>query len=213
MRNRSGKHWLHLAGLIAVLVAMFAASSLLPRDRVQDWVLSAGAWGPLVYVFLMLITYVIAPASGTPVLFVGFYMFGSAAILYAAIAEMVSIVTNFWIARKWGRGVVERFVGHRGMEKIDRIDRDYGLGMLWVARVFLGSVHEFVSYAAGFTTIRFRRYFIVSLFGMIPGTMIWYYFSSLTQSPVVFTLITFALVLVFSIVVYVWKKFFFRSGV
>lgn len=198
--NLNRKKLLHVVGFAVVLLLMFGASMLFPRDQVEAWVSNAGAWGPVVYILLMLLSYVIAPLSGTPILFVGFYLFGSNAIFFAAVSEVVSIMVNFYIARRWGRGVVAKLVGAKGMERIDRLTHRYGLGMLWIARVFLGVFHEFVSYAAGFTNIKFSHYVFVSLIGIIPGTAIWYFFSSQTESPIVFTMITFGLAAIFSLV-------------
>jgi uncharacterized membrane protein YdjX (TVP38/TMEM64 family) len=70
--------------------------------------------------------------------------------------------------------VAQRFVGAEGMRRVDRFyDQLGGWRALLYARLFLFSVYDFISYAAGFgTTITTRQYVLVSAVGGIVPTFL-----------------------------------------
>ncbi|MDP3998622.1 MAG: VTT domain-containing protein, partial [bacterium] len=143
-------------------------------------------------------TNVIAPLSGTPLIFTGFYAFGSTVVFLMTIADFIASITNFWIAKRWGRSLVKKFVGQENIAKADRFTRSYGLLTLLLLRFFQGGVGDFISYAAGLTSMRFTPYLIISTAGMIPRTVLWYFLALHVKSPVVFTALTLLLIVVLS---------------
>ena len=130
----------------------------------------------------------------------------------AIIAAYISYVLNFWIARKWGRGIVKKFVGEEGMRKVDDLTKDYGIVTLVFLRIFQGSINDFVSFAMGLTNMKFKVYLVVSLLASIPGTILWYYLSLNASTPTQFTIIMLVFTLTLSFVFIAgsifWKKFF-----
>ncbi|MBI2268014.1 MAG: TVP38/TMEM64 family protein [Candidatus Blackburnbacteria bacterium] len=188
--------------LVASFVTPFIVLALAARgvssEHANIWIQKAGAWGPVVYVFAMLSTFIFAPLSGSPVLFAGFFAFKSKVIWFTFVAAFLASVINFWIARRWGRDITERLVGGDNIKKIDKIEREYGLIMLVFLRLFQGGIHEFVSYAAGLTRMKFSSYVIVSTVSMIPGSVLWYYLSFQTDSIVSFSVLNFSLTIFFA---------------
>ncbi len=137
-------------------------------------------------------------------MFAGFYAFRQQAIIYVSMATFLSFIINFYIARKWGRGLVQKFVGQKGMENVDQFSQHYGLVSLFFARMFLGGIADFISYGAGLTKISFYPYLTVSTIGAIPGTILWYKISSLTNNPTL--IILFSFYLVFGLGIFVISK-------
>lgn len=170
----------------------------IPEENIRQLINDAGPMAPVVFIFLTLITYIIAPLSGTPVLFVGFYAFGQNIIFYSAIAAFLASITNFWIARLWGRAIVEKIVSKDNMHKVDKFMQNYGLLALFISRIFLKGIHDIISYAAGLTNLKFSSYLIVSTLGMIPGIMLWYFLSTLVDDPTSFTILTIVQIFIFS---------------
>src|SRR3972149_12031809 len=87
-------------------------------EKIRGIIIQAGFWGPLVYILLHLLTHIVAPLQGTPIMFIGFAVFGKWTIIYTYIVALISSATNFWIARKLGRDIVIKLVGKEGMVKI-----------------------------------------------------------------------------------------------
>jgi len=197
--------------IILISLLLYLVSRSFSEEEIITFVNNTGLFAPVVYILLTLLTLVIAPFSGTPIIFAGYYAFGQKVIVYSVIAAYISYVLNFWIARKWGRGIVKKFVGEEGMRKVDDLTKDYGIVTLVFLRIFQGSINDFVSFAMGLTNMKFKVYLVVSLLASIPGTILWYYLSLNVNTPAQFTIIMLVFTLTLSFVFIVgsifWKKF------
>src|SRR5690606_5269575 len=88
----------------------------------------------------------------------------------ALIGAVVGGGISFSSARPLGRWVGRGLVGKAGMARVDQFYQQVGgwRGLLY-ARLFLFSIYDFISYAAGFTPLRYKSYLLVSIFaGFIP---------------------------------------------
>lgn len=148
--------------LIVGLVALINAIGL---ENIREAIASAGPAAPLLYIALKAVTYIVAPLSSGPIQFGSGILFGLwEGTLYTLIGEVIGGSVNFWIARLFGRRVVARLAGENGLQRIDAFYAHVGeWRSLVYARLFLFSVWDFLSYAAGFTPVRFRSYLIVAL--------------------------------------------------
>lgn len=147
--------------------------------RVEDItsvVEKGGVWAPILYVSVLLLTYIIAPLSGTPVFFAGYLLFGKTVQIYNYVAALIGAVANFWIARKLGRGRVSDLIGAGNMKKIDQFTNNYGIKSLVLLRILQGQFHDFIAFAYGLTNIKFIPYLIVSALAPIPWFLLWYFY-------------------------------------
>jgi len=166
--------------IIALLVALaISAVSILLVElfdgatKMRSWIEHAGAWAPLVYVGLKASTYVIAPLSGTPVKLAGGVLFGfweGAALSLTGDALGASL--NFWIARLFRDRGITRFAGRKAIKQIDELTEHVGgWRALLAARLVLSSLYDFISYAAGISSLRFREFFLVTVLAGIPASL------------------------------------------
>lgn len=192
--------------VIALLVALgISAVSLVLMEvfdgatKMRDWVQSAGAGAPLVYVALKAGTYVIAPLSGTPVKLAGGALFGfwdGAALVL--IGDMLGASLNFWIARLFRNKGITRFAGKSAIKQIDELtDHVGGWRALLAGRLFLSSLYDFISYAAGLSKLPFKQFFLVSLLAGIPSTVFsaWIGDAAVTNKPFLYGLFVFSAVM------------------
>ncbi|KKQ97288.1 MAG: hypothetical protein UT24_C0002G0037 [Candidatus Woesebacteria bacterium GW2011_GWB1_39_12] len=197
--------------IVVISLLLYLLSRSFSEKEIITFINDAGFFAPVVYILLTLLTLVIAPFSGTPIIFAGYYAFGQRVIFYSIVAAYISYVLNFWIARKWGRTIVGKFVGKEDMKKVDELTKDYGIVTLVFLRIFQGSINDFVSFAMGLTNMKFKIYLVVSLLASIPGTILWYYLSLNADTPAQFTIIMLVLTLTLSFVFIMgsifWKKF------
>jgi|SRR3989344_6243854 len=193
-----------LAGLVFLI--FFAVSLSISQDNIRVFINQFGILAPLVIILLLLISYIIAPLSGMAVLFAGHTIIGQKVILYATIAAYISFITNFWIARIWGRSLVIKLVGKSGINKIDEFAKEYGVLSLLTFRIFMGHFHDLVSYAAGFTSIKFSTYIIASSLAAVPGTLLWLFLSRFAPNPISFVLLTFSISSTFLLLYLLLKK-------
>ena len=141
-------------------------------DQLRELIAQAGPLAPLAYIGVKAMTYVFAPLSSGPIQLTSGILFGLIpGTLYTILGEVLGGTISFLIARKLGRPVVRRFVGADGMNRVDNFANQLGgWRALIYARLFLFSIYDFISYAAGFTqTVTLRQYLLVSFFvGLIP---------------------------------------------
>lgn len=197
---RGYKKWLSLFITIFLFLIIFLLGKLVPEQSLRTFIDEAGALGPLAVILLCLIAYIIAPISSTPAIFAGYYAYGKNVIFLATFASIISFVVNFWLARKWGRSLVQKLVGAAKMKKFDKFTENYGLLSLFFLRLLQAGLHDFVSYASGITKIRFWPYLGVSLLAEIPGTLLWYYVATKTNNPISFTFFTWLMAVVLSLI-------------
>lgn len=159
------------AFVIATLAILFAVESI-GVERIQNAVMQTGPLAPLAYTALKAATYVFAPLSAGPIQLSSGVLFGLwPGTFYSLLGEVIGGTISFMIARRLGRPVVRRFVGTEGMARVDRFyEQVGGWRALLYARLFLFSVYDFISYAAGFgQTITLGQYILVSaIAGFVP---------------------------------------------
>lgn len=209
--KRYYKKVIFFIALIAIFAGMYLIGKIIPEHQIRTIISESGIFGPIVYIILLLSTFIIAPPlSASPLYFAGYYAFGSNVVIFSLIATVFSSVVNFWIARYWGRGLVERFVGKKNVDKVDNLAKDYGFQMLFLLRVFQGGIADFVSYAAGLTSMKFVPYLIISMLGMLPAGILWYILAVKVQSAVVFTGLNVTLTIIFTVLLilltFIYKK-------
>ncbi len=159
--------------LVLVFGAVYLLGSRIDHRLIRNYIENAGPWGPVVYIFLMLLTFIFAPLGGTPLFFVGWLLFGKYFQIYNFIAAYAGMIINFSIARKWGRETVIKFVGAKSLAQIDKFPENYGVKTLIFLRLTQGYLQDFISYAFGLTKMKFTSYAVISALAPIPWLVFW----------------------------------------
>jgi uncharacterized membrane protein YdjX (TVP38/TMEM64 family) len=120
------------------------------------------------------LAYIFAPLFAAPVSYASLTIFGVwQNSLYTYIAGLLSAGVGFWIARKFGRKLLQTFIGKETLASIDNFVAHSGTGVLIVSRIFGFSLFEIITYAFGLTKISFKKFFIITaLFSIIPNIVI-----------------------------------------
>lgn len=191
---------------IIFIFILYILSRLIPQEEIEKFLMNAGIFAPMAFIGVTVLSHIIAPLSGTPATFVGFYLFGTQVVWMVYVASLVSVTTNFWIARKWGRGVVIKLAGVDSINKIDKYVTGKSYFYLFIVRVFLATYHDFISYAAGLTKMKFVLYFVVSALGLIPGMVIWFYLATHSEDALTFIIHTFVFAFIMIGIFALWQK-------
>jgi uncharacterized membrane protein YdjX (TVP38/TMEM64 family) len=137
--------------------------------QVKELIRSFGILGPLVFMLFNTASIVFAPLTALPLWAASLALYGFwPTLLYIFISFYGGAIANFWIARRWGRPVVSKFVGKKGIKKVDEMTEVVGLQILLIIRLIGGASSDYVAYAAGLTNIEFKPYFIITFFASIP---------------------------------------------
>lgn len=155
----------------AMTIGLTVLIQAIGLERLQQAITDAGPLAPLLYILVRAATFIAAPLSSGPIQFAAGALFGPWwGTIYSLVGETLGGSANFWIARLLGRPVVRRFVGEGGMARIDGLYTRIGQAWSLVyARLFFFAFYDFVSYAAGFTPLRYLTYFLVTaIVGILP---------------------------------------------
>jgi uncharacterized membrane protein YdjX (TVP38/TMEM64 family) len=156
---------------VIITAALIIGIQAIGLENIRRTIEQAGPFAPLIYILVKILTYVFAPLSSGPIQLSAGILFGLwPGTFYTLIGEVIGGSISFWIARKFGRPIVRRLVGEDGLRRVDSFYEMVGeWRSLLYARLFLFSIYDFISYAAGFTSLKFRTYVIISLTaGFIP---------------------------------------------
>lgn len=162
--------WLAI-GILLVLAVIWLQKygARIEIENVKKTVLGFGILAPIIFILLNTLSVAISPIPGFPFWFAGLAIFGFPIVgFYILLGNLIGATFNFWIARRFGRPVVVKLVGKKAMKKIDEVTIEIGWQMLLITRIFVGQLFDLVSYAAGFTPMAFKTYFLITLIGEGP---------------------------------------------
>jgi uncharacterized membrane protein YdjX (TVP38/TMEM64 family) len=149
---------LSLIGLLIVFTLWFI--NRVGIEQVRANVDQFGIWAPLIVLLLRLTSIVIPALPGTAYSILAGTLFGFVeGLVVIAIADFIACMTNFLIAKRYGRGIVQHLVGQRFMGKVDRLTRRYLEGNFFLLTgVLMTGLFDFVCYAVGLTRMSWRSF-------------------------------------------------------
>ena len=143
---------------------------------VKTYLLSFGMWAPVVSFLLMIFQSVVAPLPAFLITFANAGLFGwiPGAILSWSSA-MAGAALCFFIAKYFGREVVEKLTSKTALNSVDGFFDRYGKYAILIARLLPFVSFDIVSYAAGLTSMKFWPFFWATGLGQLPATLIYSY--------------------------------------
>ena len=162
-----------------------------------EYILSFGAWAPVASTFLMVLQSLAAPLPSFVVTFANGLAFGTFwGWALSLFGHTLAAAVCFWLARALGRVPVEVIVGRAGLESADRWFARWGLYAVLVARLVPGISFDVISYAAGITHMKFRRFLGATALGVFPQTFVYSYLGHRAPEHVRLFLLSSAIVIV-----------------
>ena len=165
--------------LFALLIAGYVALSKLGvinllEDSValKQWIQQLGLAGPLVIVGLMVVAIIMSPIPSAPVALVAGAAYGhSLGTLYVAIGSELGAIIAFYIARFAGTGFIRNWVDKR-ITKSMMGSQNALMFIIFFSRLMPFISFDMVSYAAGVTPLKFWRFAVATLAGIIPASFL-----------------------------------------
>lgn len=180
-KRRPWPVWLRV-GVALTGVALLAAPLILwreqighvfaERDQVVAEIRTAGAWGPLVLIALVVAQTVAAPIPGQAVNFVAGYLYGlGPGILYSWLGLVLGSALALALARFAGRPVVARLVGSARLAQLDHLVAGRGLSFFFLVFLIPGLPDDLLCFAAGLTRLPLRLLLLLSAVARLPGLL------------------------------------------
>lgn len=176
-------------------------------DLARDYILGFGVWAPIVSFLLMILQSVAAPLPAFIITFANAGLFGwvKGAMLSWSSA-MAGAALCFFIAKFFGRTVVEKLTSKYALDSVDEFFERYGEYAILVARLLPFVSFDIVSYGAGLTSMSFWKFFIATGIGQLPATIVYSYIGGMltgtTRTVVTGLLLLFAI----STLIFLFKK-------
>lgn len=128
-----------------------------------------GLWGPFAYLVVVVIAFILPPAPDLVLVAASGLAFGSLlGTVYTIAGALIGGTTSFYLARYLGRPLLERYLGKKRMNHIDRYVAKMGWGLLFITRLIPGFNFSFVSLAAGLTEMSLTGFLSATLLGALP---------------------------------------------
>ncbi|MBM4284089.1 MAG: TVP38/TMEM64 family protein [Deltaproteobacteria bacterium] len=167
-----------LLGAVIVLVHSFELNQYLEKERLRRLVAAYGLWGPVIF----LVIWTVAPPlfmPGLPLTLAGGILFGPFwGVVYTTFGATAGASLAFLVARYFARQwVAAKLTGTR-LERLDEKVAFHGWKIVVFTRLIPFFPYVLLNYAFGITRVSFPGFLLATLFGMIPVTTAFVYFSA-----------------------------------
>jgi uncharacterized membrane protein YdjX (TVP38/TMEM64 family) len=167
---------------LIIIAGIFVFSAFLTQqytETLQELIMGYDFAGIILYILAIILAIVVAPFTSIPLIPLAVSLWGIFwTVIISVFGWTLGSMLAFWIARKYGSGIVRRFVS---LEKIKENYKHIPENNLFWYLIFLRAVTpvDILSYALGlFTDIGWKIYFFTTLLGVIPATVILAYLGS-----------------------------------
>lgn len=176
--------------------------SSLSVESLIGYIRSFGIYAVAVSFLLMVFQSVAAPLPAFLITFANAAVFGwwQGAILSWSSA-MAGALLCFIIARVAGRDVVEKLTSRLAMDSVDVYFEKYGKHTILICRLLPFVSFDFVSYAAGLTSMKAVPFLVATGIGQLPATLIYSYVGGMLTGNIK-TVVT-ALLIIFALFAFI----------
>jgi uncharacterized membrane protein YdjX (TVP38/TMEM64 family) len=178
---RSERIW-GILGLILVVavVVVVGASGWTPLrellsdpERLRAIVIGWGVWGPLALIGLQVVQVLIAPLPGQVLGLVGGYVYGPwLGTLINMAGTLLGSGLAMWLARRFGRPLVQRFVPPEWLDRLDGLAARRGAAVFFLIFLLPFLPDDAACFVAGLSPLPLRELLLLAAVGRLPGVFI-----------------------------------------
>ncbi len=172
LQRRKWMDILRLFGLGIIVVLGIALIKQVGIGQIRANVAQLGILAPCALLLLRSVSIVIPAIPSTAYSVLAGTLFGFwQGIAIIAIADFAACSGNFYLAKRYGRGIVQRLVGQRFMGKVDSFSSNYlENNPFLVAGFLMTGLFDFVCYAVGLTEMQWRKFLPALILGILIST-------------------------------------------
>ena len=128
-----------------------------------------GFLGIILFILIMAIQGLLMPIPSELVLLATGMIWGViGGGIFGIIGSMAAAILCFYLSKKGGRPLAEKFVGKNAITMADHFIHNYGMSAIIIARFLPFIAFDPISYASGLVDMDVKKYGIGSLIGSIP---------------------------------------------
>ena len=166
----------------------FGGGKTLLLTLIVEWIVNPifflGFFGILLFIVIMAIQGLLIPIPSEIVLIATGMIWGlTMGGIMGIVGSMAAALLCFYVSRKGGRPLAEKFVGKSAIEMSDDFIHKYGMGAIIIARFLPFVAFDPISYASGLVDMDVKKYSLGTLIGSIPRAFFYSWLgSSLIES-------------------------------
>lgn len=173
------KRWGVLIAFIAIGLIGFVIggppliSFLTDQARVQAWIESYGALGPLVLIGMIVVQTVLSISPISLLAAASAYVFGFwGGVLYSGIGMAIGSSVNMILGRKFGRPFVEKLIDPKMMGTFDRFNQQRGPWFYFIVFVMPWVPDDLACYSIGLSRLPLRLMSVLAAIGRLPSVIV-----------------------------------------
>lgn len=141
--------------------------------EMADWLLSFGTWAVLISIVVMIIQTIATPVPLFLVAGANGFIFGIAwGIVITLVGALLGSTVAFFMARFLARDYFTKKLS-KYMPQVEEMSKKSGVRVVFLARLVPILPSSVISYAAGLSRMKFRGFFLASVFGKLPEIIIY----------------------------------------
>jgi uncharacterized membrane protein YdjX (TVP38/TMEM64 family) len=135
-----------------------------------------GFLGMLLYLGIMALQAIIVPIPSEILLMASGMIWGVLlGGIMGIIGSMISAILAYYVGKKGGRPLAEKFVKKSVLDTVDDLIKKYGTGFIIISRFLPFIAFDPISYASGVLKIPPKKYILGTLVGLIPRAFFYAY--------------------------------------
>ncbi len=139
-----------------------------------------GFWGIFLFIGIMAIQGLLIPIPSEIVLLATGMIWGIyAGGVMGIMGSMAAGLLCFYISKKGGRPLAEKFVGKKAINMADNFIEKYGIWAILISRMLPFIAFDPISYASGLVEMDTKKYTLGTLIGAIPRALFFAWLGSL----------------------------------
>jgi len=157
---------------LGVFVYFQFGEELSSRESIINLVNNYGSLGPLVVILIIILEVILAPLPGGIIPIITGFLFGPwLGSIYCWVGDVIGSIIAFWLARKIGQPLIERFVSKTKQDFYNNFinKKNYIIWLLYIIPLF---PIDIISMLIGVSRFKFKRFLLVMMIGFIPNVII-----------------------------------------
>jgi len=140
---------------------------LINRDSFETFIRNFGIFGPIVIIMTTILEVIIAPIPGFFIAVTSGFLFGSImGSVYVYIGNLAGSFLVFWLARRMGRPVVEKFIKKELINKYEKKVEKHKNKLLFFYFFPIIPI-DILSAAFGFSDIKTKKFILITSLGFV----------------------------------------------
>ncbi len=189
-------------GVNSFFNGIFLLFSSMNVETIAEYIRSFGIYAVVMSFFLMMFQSLAAPLPAFLITFANAAIFGWwQGALLSWTSSMAGAALCFYIAKVLGRDAVEKITSKFALESVDGFFQRYGKHTILICRLLPFVSFDYVSYAAGLTSMSFIPFFAATGIGQLPATIVYSYVGGMLTGGV--RMVVTALLILFALSIFV----------